>query len=569
MEGELKKAIQAALNELGTQHRIDAYAISFVVEATDLEHGDYATNVALVGAKPFGTNPQYLAGDLLPRIKSKLDGIASNVEIAGPGFINITLAPTKIREMLSFAQGSGWGMGTENADKRIVVEYSCPNPFKEMHIGHLMSTIIGESISRLIGATGATVIRDSYGGDIGPHVAKAIWELQRKGVTQPSTAQEIGDAYAHGSRAYEESEDAKKEIDVLNTRLYEVAAKQETPNELSSEDRELLNLWRLGREVALESFREIYRVLETHFDYFLFESETTPVGMRVVQDELARGVFEESEGAIIYKGEKKGLHTLVFITSRGTPTYEAKDVGLAFLKEEKIPNNASYILTGAEQVGHFKVFLGALEDIAPLVAAKTKHISHGLLQLPTGKMSSRKGNVITATDVLTEMIAKASERNEDPIVAEQVAIGALKYLILRASPGTNIIFDIEKSLSLEGDSGPYLQYAVVRAKSILAQAGEKIGTLDAAMADAPEGLFEIERYLMRFPEVVARAAKDQSPNQLVQYLTQLASEWNAFYANERILGGEHETYKLFLAQAFVQTMTNGLSFLGIASPERM
>ncbi|MEK7510859.1 MAG: arginine--tRNA ligase [Patescibacteria group bacterium] len=557
MEERIREAVRSALQELG------AGEISFVVEwPGELSHGDFATNAALAASKELGRNPREIAEALVPLVQEALGDLALKVEAAGPGFVNITLAASAVTKVIDVAATeSEWGQGNTNTGIRAVVEYSCPNPFKEMHIGHLMSTVIGEAVSRLIEASGATVIRDSYGGDVGPHVAKAIWALKKKEITEPATVKEVGDAYAQGSRAYEESEEAKQEIDDLNVRLYETLAKD--PTEHTAEERELFEIWRKGRDVALDGFKNIYTVLGTNFDYFLFESETAPIGLSVVKDELARGVFEESDGAIIYRGEKKGFHTLVFITSRGTPTYEAKDVGLAFLKEERIPNDRSYILTGAEQVGHFQVFLAALEDIAPAVAKKMLHVPHGLLTLTTGKMSSREGNVITAAGIIEEVIKKAGEKNEDPLVAEQVAIGALKYMILRAAPGSNIIFDPEKSLSLEGDSGPYLQYALVRAKKILTyEAG-------AGGDQEPETPYEIERLIIRFPEVVRRASEERAPQQLTQYLTQLASAWNSFYASEQVLGSEEEAYKLRVARAFATTMQNGLTVLGIPTPERM
>ncbi|MEK7201708.1 MAG: arginine--tRNA ligase, partial [Patescibacteria group bacterium] len=477
------------------------------------------------------------------------------------GFINIRLSAHTVAESLAHAVNSEWGKGTSRVEQKVVFEYSCPNPFKEMHIGHLMSTVIGEASSRIIESQGARVIRDTYGGDVGPHVAKALWALHQSGVLEPTTTQ-IGEAYAHGSRAYEENDQTKVEIDTLNTELYSALAKEE--NDRTDTERQLLELWRHGRDTSYESHQSIWKTLGTAFDYIIHESESTPIGMRVVQDALTRGVFVESEGAVIYQGEKKGLHTLVFITSRGTPTYEAKDVGLAFLKEERLaPFDYSYIMTASEQSGHFAVFLAALEDIAPEVAKKTSHIPHGFLRLTTGKMSSREGGVITARELLDDLITRAGERNPDPLIAEQVAIGALKYFILRQAPGGDIIFDPEQSLSLEGDSGPYLQYALVRAKSILAQAPHQS---DVGSSSEPEIL---SRLITRFPEVVARAEGLRAPHSITQYLTQLASEWNSFYARERILGGEGEAEKLAIVRAFVTTMENGLTLLGIPAPEKM
>lgn len=527
--------------------------VSFAVEwPTDPAHGDLAINAALAASKLLGRSPREIGEELAEALRLELGEDARSVEVAGPGFVNVMFSKAFVTRELSHALAPEWGKGAENAGSRVIIEYSNPNPFKEMHIGHLMSTVIGESFSRLMENSGATVLRDTYGGDVGPHIAKALWALRKDGNLEPVSSSEIGKAYATGSHAYESSPQAKEEIDALNQEIYK------------GEDQELMTLWSRGREVSLESFRELYKVLGTHFDYYFFESETAPIGMEVVKDALAKGVFEESEGAVIYKGEKKGLHTLVFVTSRGTPTYETKDIGLAFLKEERVSTDRSYIVTAAEQVGHFNVFLAALEDIAPLLAAKTRHIPHGFLRLTSGKMSSREGTIITAESLLSDVLVKAKEKNEDPQVAEQVAVGALKYMILRQAPGGDIIFDFEKSLSLEGDSGPYLQYALVRAKSVIAQAGTK-----GSFEDGPGEPYLLERLITRFPKVAARAERERAPHHVATYLTQLAGEWNSFYAQERIIGGSNEAYKLALAEAFVRTMERGLWLLGIPAPEKM
>ncbi|MDP2652360.1 MAG: DALR anticodon-binding domain-containing protein, partial [bacterium] len=193
---------------------------------------------------------------------------------------------------------------------------------------------------------------------------------------------------------------------------------------------------------------------------------------------------------------------------------------------------------------------------------------HGLLKLTTGKMSSRKGNVITALGFIQEVIKRTSERNPDPLIAEQVALGAIKYMILRQAPGSDIIFDEEKSLSLEGDSGSYLQYALVRARSVLEKAGTE-SSRQKAVSSGPENPYPLERLIIHFPEVAARAARELAPNLLVNYLIELAGEWNAFYAQEKIIGSDYEKHKLLVARAFVNTMTNGLTLLGIPAPEKM
>jgi arginyl-tRNA synthetase len=560
MEDRIRLAVSKELEALGAANT--RFAVEWPIDPV---HGDFAVNAALASAKQLGKNPREVAEILVPALKDALGEDASRIEIAGPGFINITLAPHAVQALLVEAKDEQWGMGATHVGERIMMEYSNPNPFKEMHIGHLMSTIIGEAVSRLMESSGADVIRDTYGGDVGPHVAKALWGLRDSGSSETPTSEDIGKAYAHGSRAYEESETAKAEIDTLNKAIYAMLAKD--PASLTGEEHALYQEWVRGREVSVEAYQTLWNRLGTKFDYTIFESEVTPIGMRIVKGETANGVFEESEGAVIYRGEKKGLHTLVFITSHGTPTYEAKDIGLAFWKEEHVKTDKVFILTAAEQIGHFAIVIAALADFAPHLAEKMGHIPHGFLKLTTGKMSSREGNVITAEELIREVIERASEKNEDPLVAEQVALGAIKYMILRQAAGGDIIFDMEKSLSLEGDSGPYLQYALVRATTILSTAAETNagkGTLEIP----PEAPL-LARLVTRFPEVVRRAEEARAPHILVTYLTQLAGEWNSFYAQERILGGENEAYKLSLVRAFVATMRNGLTILAISTPEKM
>lgn len=553
MEEKIRSVVEKALEARG------AGELAFVVERpSDLTFGDYATNAALVVAKKLGKNPRELADELARELTDALGTLVSHIAVAGTGFINIVLAREAVNLITAEAdaQGGLWGSSDRAKETRVLIEYSNPNAFKEMHIGHLVGTVVGESLSRLIANTGAAVKRDTFGGDIGPNVAKALWGLKQLGVTESTTAREIGDAYTKGAQAYESDAAAKAEIDALNQEIYR------------GSDAALMALWRSGRDVSVAEFRRLWALLGTHFDFEFFDSDTTETGVRVVHDGLAKGVFEKSDGAVIYNGEGKGVHTMVFITSHNTPTYEAKDIGLAFLKEERWSADRVIIVTGNEQTGRFKTVLAALSELAPALATKTEHVATGFLKLATGKMSSREGSVITADAFIRSVTNEALEKNPDPLVAEEVALGAVKYMILRQAPGSDIIFNAAQSLSLEGDSGPYLQYALVRAKSVIEGADGRSGSSHST-GDSPEQPYEIERILLHYPEVAARAARERAPNLLVTYLTELAAAWNSFYAAERIIGGDHESHKLLVARAFAQTMTNGLTLLGIPTPEKM
>lgn len=553
MKTTIEAALKDALALLGSR---DTSGLS--VEYSDATgQGDLATNAALVGAKKLGISPQDLAEKLLPTIK-KLDGI-KEAEIAGPGFINITLSPQPIKSAVESADSEEWGKNKSLSGKRVMVEYTDPNPFKEFHIGHLMSNAIGESIARLTEYTEAETKRANYQGDVGPHVAKAIWGVQKLGI-DPHDAAALGKAYAAGSKAYEDEPNAKEEIDRINKLIYEKS------------DEGINNIYQTGRTASLEHFEKLYNILGTKFDYYFYESESAPIGIELVKQH--REVFEESDGAIVYRGEQDGLHTRVFITSHGTPTYETKDLGLLKLKADAWPSDSSIYVTAQEQQEYFKVMLAAAMRFMPELASRARHITHGMMRLPSGKMSSRSGDVITGESLLADLTeaaherAKTSKADDAEKLASDIAVGAIKYQILRQGIGSNIIFDKEKALSLEGDSGPYIQYAYARTCSIV-NAGKEAGIKAMVSESATEWERKIAVFLMRFPDVVKRAQTEFEPHHIATYATALASLYNSWYAQERVLDSERAAERLALTEAVGNTLKKSLYLLGIPAPERM
>ncbi|OGG47328.1 arginine--tRNA ligase [Candidatus Kaiserbacteria bacterium RIFCSPHIGHO2_01_FULL_49_13] len=547
MEDTLRKSISMAAGVTPEEVHLE--------HPSEKEHGDYATNLALVLAKERKENPRAVAEQIVAALQKSKHEHIDRIEIAGPGFINFYLSRKFFTESIVtiLAQGDDWGRNTENAGKKIMVEYTDPNPFKEFHIGHLMPNVIGESLSRLIEFSGAEVKRANYQGDVGLHVAKAIWGKQK----YPEKS--WGEAYALGATEYDSNETAKKEMHALNKTIYEQT------------DAKVNALYDAGRKESLENFEKLYRVLGTSFDFYFFESETAPIGKKIIEENLAKGIFEKSDGAVIFRGEQDGLHTRVFLNSEGLPTYEAKEIGLAFLKEERYPTDISISVTGNEIVEYFKVVLSALRRIDVKLAGKIVHIPHGMLRLPSGKMSSRTGDVVTAESLIDEVSKKVEEKTGERVAGkgqetiESIAIGAIKYPILKQGTGSDIIFDFEKSVSFEGDSGPYLQYAATRAHSILEKAGSA-----GNVKHVPKKVTEIERLLYRFPEIVERATREYEPHYVATFLTELAGAFNSWYAKEKIIDDTPESsYKLALTKAFYQTMKNGLWLLGIKTPERM
>jgi arginyl-tRNA synthetase len=517
LRAQIEKAIEDALQTVGVG---DA---RFVVERPrSVEHGDYATNAALVAK----VDAALLASKL------KIEGV-EKVEVVGT-FINFHLArEVLLKEVERAAKEEEWGKSALNQGKKIMVEYTDPNPFKEFHIGHLMSNALGEAIARLLEHSGAEVIRANYQGDVGPHVAKAIWGKMQK----PDAS--WGEAYVYGSAEYEAH---KEEIDSINKKVYERS--DEAVNKLYDE----------GRKTSLEHFEELYKTLGTKFDHYFFESETAPIGIAVVKKHPE--VFEESEGAVVFKGS----HTRVFINSLGLPTYEAKDLGLAELKKQKVQFDTSITITANEQDAYFDVVFEALERVHPEWKGEFKHLSHGMMRFAEGKMASRKGNVVTGESLLKDLQEDARGRGD-------VAVGAIKYAVLRQGSSKDIVFDPAKSLSLEGDSGPYLQYAHTRAHSLLVKA--KGVNIQGSLDDAPKETHVLERILLHFPNALERAARELEPHYVTTYLTELAGAFNSWYVSERVIGGTNPQYGVLLTAAVKETLQKGLDILGIPAPEEM
>ena len=302
--------------------------------------------------------------------------------------------------------------------------------------------------------------------------------------------------------------------------------------------------------------------------------ETAQFGKRVVEEHSE--IFEKSDGAIVYKGdEDKGLHTRVFINSKGLPTYETKELGLARMKHDAYPYDKSVVITGNEVNDYFRVLLDAMSKVYPDLAAKTVHVSHGMMRLSSGKMSSRTGDVITGESLIEELkgkaLARAKESRADDadILAEQIAVSAVKYQILRQASGKDIIFDRERALSLEGDSGPYLQYAHARAYAVVEKAKSQGVTFLNSQGDTLEPN-DVSRLVTRFPEVALYAADELEPHLLVNYLISLAGAFNSWYAQVHILDGTKEApHKVALTQAVRITLKNGLWLLSISAPEKM
>ncbi len=538
--------------------------ISVELSRPDAQFGDFATNIALQLAKQVGKNPREIAEQLAAALKSELKEQVSEVSVAGPGFINLRLSDAVLLAQLSEVTNISQAL----AGKTVVVEYSDPNPFKVLHAGHLYTSVVGDAIANLQEAGGATVHRVNFGGDVGLHVGKTMWAILQnldgenpkklQSIPANQRAQWLSDRYIEGNNAYHEDAQAKEVIVALNKRVYQLHAEKDTKSSFAQ-------IYWTTRQWSYDYFDQFYARIGTKFEKYYPESETTELGLKIVKEQLTKGVFIESDGAVVFKGEDHGLHTRVFINSQGLPTYEAKDVGLIMTKWDDYHFDKSIIITANDIVEYMKVVLKAIEHFAPELVQRTTHLTHGIVKLKGGvKMSSRKGNILRAVEVLDAAAVannQATGKNDS-----HVELGAIKYAFLKVRTGGDIMYDPKESVSIEGNSGPYLQYAHARARSILAKASEqKVVTL----SDLQLGERFLVSKLVSFPETVEQAIDELAPHLVCTYLYELAQTFNRFYEQNRVLGEPREAQRLQLVRNYAEVLKMGLQLLGIHAPETM
>lgn len=586
---QIANKIKELVKKAGVELGLDLVVVN-LEHPDDIKNGDYSTNVAFtalrniakktevstmnirVGALGLNSwaasSPRQLAEQIKNEIEKGLPKEISKVEVAGAGFINFYLSRKFFAESVGeIIKDEDFGKGELLSGKTALFEYTDPNPFKAFHIGHLMANAVGETLSRIAGNQGANVKRICYQGDIGLHVAKTVWAMQEMKDKMPEDSDSfeekitfMGDAYVLGTNTYDADEKIGQDIKEINKRLFDKS------------DEKLNELYDKGREWSLLYFDSIYKKLGTKFDDFIFESEVAELGKRTVEQNIPN-VFTESEGAVIFKGEDHGLHTRVFLNSQRLPTYEAKELGNAMEKARRHKFDLSVITSASEISDYFKVLKCVMGLIDKENADKTHFVGHGMLRFADGKMSSRKGNIITGESLINDIKEVAMGKIEKEVddkdkISEAVAIAAIKYSILRQSPGKDIIFDKEKALSFEGDSGPYLQYAYVRTQSLMEKA--KAAHIEADIKHVSQDVFNIEKFLYRFGEITTRAWEEKAPQLIVEYLTHLAGAFNNFYAQGLIISEAADAqYKVAITKAFSIVMKRGLELLGIPVLNKM
>ncbi|WP_314241685.1 arginine--tRNA ligase [Empedobacter tilapiae] len=512
------------------------------------------------------------------------------------GFLNMSLSSVEFLENFTQnAQNSTFGITKVDENSRtVMVEYSSPNTNKPLHLGHVRNNLLGFSVSQIIEAAGNNVIKTQIINDRGIHICKSMiaWEKFGNGET-PESANMKGD-HLVGKYYVEFDKHYRQEIKELEAQgKTEDEAKKEAPIFLEAQDMlrqweahepKVIELWQKMNGWVYDGFAKTYKRLGVAFDEYLYESNTYILGKDIVEEGLNKGIFYKREdGSVWIDLTAEGLDEKLVLRSDGTSVYITQDLGTAV---ERFKNNPTLeeltYVVGNEQDYHFKVLFLILKKLGYSWADALHHLSYGMVDLPNGKMKSREGTVVDADDLMQEVYNTAKEISEElgkldgmsddekAELYETIAMGALKYYILKVDPKKRILFDPKESVDFNGNTGPFIQYTFARIQSLLRKESPKEFDANALELNAAEK--EIIRALYDFEDTIEKAATEMSPALIANYVYELVKLFNSFYQNNSILKNEDENvknFRLYLSQWVANTIQNSLRLLGIGVPERM
>ncbi|RMF55396.1 arginine--tRNA ligase [Candidatus Woesearchaeota archaeon] len=544
------------------------FAESSIEVPPDTKMGDYAFPCFSL-AKNLNKNPAQIAADLKKKIKVKSPLLA--VEAKGP-YLNFFLDKKSVIEAALKKicnEKEKYGAGAKQKEK-VMVEFSQPNTHKEFHIGHLRNCCLGDALSKVLSFYGFPVITANYINDTGAHVAKCLWIYKKfydGKEPENDKGRWLGQIYAEATKKVEENPQFKAEVD-------------EVLQKLESKDPEIMRLWEKTKKWSMEGFMRIYKILNVKFDTWFFDNELIEPAKRIVEDMKKKGIVVESEGALIADLERFNLHKVIILKSDGTTPYITKDFELANQKFTKYKIDRSIYVVGVDQRLHFQQLFKILELYGFKQAKKCYHLSYELVHLKEGKMSSRHGNAVLFLDLYELVRRKALEevekrhkdwsKDEKKKAVEQITLAALKFGMVSIENNKVIIFDPDKALDFEGESGPYIQYTHARICSIIKKASNKQKKVDYSLL-REESEYVIVKKLMQFPNIVEESAQHYKVHNIARYLIELCQLFNNYYHSVKVIQDdkEVEASRLALINAVRHVIRNGLNLLGIPSPERM
>lgn len=538
--------------------------------ATNEKFGDFQTNFAMMNSKIIGKNPRAIAQEIVDNLES--NNVIDKLEIAGPGFINIFLKSEYLGELLKKSRNEKYDFSFLNRDGDVIIDFSSPNIAKRMHIGHLRSTIIGDSVARIYRYLGYHLVADNHIGDWGTQFGKLIIGYRRwlnQEAYKENAIEELERVYVEFTKQSEEHPELEEE------------ARLEL-KKLQDGDEENYALWKEFIKVSLDEYEKLYKRLDVHFDTYYGESFYHPMMQGVVDELVEKGLAVEDDGAkVVFFPEEDNLFPCIVQKKDGAFLYSTSDIATIKFRRENYNVNKLIYLTDERQQDHFKQFFKITEMLGWDV--EKYHIWFGIMRFADGVFSTRKGNVIRLEQLLDEGKKRAydivNEKNPDLSVeekdqiAEVVGVGAIKYADLSQNRQSPIIFEWDKILSFEGNTAPYLQYSYARIQSILRKAAAEGKEIDYSKEIKIENKQEraLADHIATFPMVVLKAAESFKPNIIADYLFELSKKFNSFYNSCPILNQEDDILysRGLIAKVAGETIKEGLSLLGIKTLDRM
>jgi arginyl-tRNA synthetase len=594
MESKLQALISKAFSEL-YKVEIEANVISLTATKKEFK-GDFTLVVFPFTQRSGEKNPVALAERIGEYVVSKSEEIEGFNVIKG--FLNFEISPNYWLKFLNENNNKEYGYQEAKDDKTIVVEYSSPNTNKPLHLGHIRNNLLGWSVAEILKANGYSVKKVNLVNDRGIHICKSMlaWQKFSKGETPQSSGMKgdhlVGKYYVEFDKAYKaeinqlvekgiDKEEAEKTAPIL-------LEAQAMLKKWEEKDEEVLNLWKTMNGWVYEGFDATYNQLGVDFDKVYYESETFLLGKDLVQEGLEKGVFYKREdGSVWIDLTADGLDEKLLLRKDGTSVYMTQDLGTACLRHKDFDSDRLVYVVGNEQNYHFAVLKLVLQKLGMQWSDNLFHLSYGMVELPNGKMKSREGTVVDADDLMEQMIETAKKQTEEHGKTEgfteeqakelysQLALGALKYFILKVDPKKNMLFNPEESIDFNGNTGPFIQYTHARACSILRRSSEEISLDNIDLNfDATFNAKELEviKTLHSFGNVVQQAGKTYSPALIANYAYDLAKNFNAFYQDTPILKETDENLKkmrICLTRFTANTIKTAMHLLGIQVPERM
>jgi len=595
IESHIKSAVANAVKEL--------YGADITTESVQLQltrkdmKGDY-TVVVFPLLKMSKKNPVETGNNLGEYIKNACLEVAEYEVVKG--FLNLQLSNTYWLNLLNEnVHNKDYGKKMAQSDSPLVmIEYSSPNTNKPLHLGHIRNNLLGYSLSRIVAANGNRVVKTNIVNDRGIHICKSMlaWKKWGEGQTPESSGKKgdhlVGDFYVKFDQEYKKEQAAliadgssKEEAEASSALMKEA---REMLLKWEANDAEVVALWKQMNEWVYAGFDVTYKKMGVDFDKIYYESDTYKVGRDMVMEGLEKKAFYRRDDNSVWADlEKDGLDEKLLLRTDGTSVYMTQDIGTAKLRYDDYDIDKMVYVVGNEQNYHFKVLAILLDRLGLKWGKDLVHFSYGMVELPEGKMKSREGTVVDADDLMQDMIDTAREMSKElgkldeysneeaERVYEIIALGALKYFMLKVDPRKNMTFDPKESIDFNGNTGPFIQYTYARIQSVYRKAEAK-GISIPDMADLKTELSEKELQLLRmvanFPAIIAEAGNVYSPAIIANFVYDLAKDYNQFYHELPIVVEEDEakrSARLLISKAVGNVIKNAMWMMGVDVPERM